>query len=634
MDAPERTNQKLMSKHQKLNVFWVLTALLLFFFVLTNCVPAFAASIGEGCAVANATGSSSESDATAKVGFSEFLVNPVGKDTDSEFIELKNSGGAAANLAGWSIVDGKDRKYVIPELTLKAGKEYALLYSQTKVTLTNSGGSLKLYNGNDALMDSVTYNDGIPEGSSCAIDSGGAWLLTETSTPSLPNSFSTEESDENTAGDKEGGSDEGSSDDKVPSDTPTTEKTAIISEFIPNPEGTDDAEWIELYNTESQAAPLAGWMLDDEEGGSKPYAFGDGAAIQAGEFLVVNRSESGIALNNTGDTVRLITPSGEVADSVTYGAAKEGESYSLSGTEWAWTAEISPGSQNSGGPITGEEQDTGDETDEDSEDEDEKKSDDEDKDDAATAEMKDLYGMDAGTVVVVRGVVTLPPGHIGKTIFAMQDYNGAAGAHVRMYGNDNPELKKGDKVTVTGKVSFTSGEMRLTSGKGGVTLDNGSYDVVYTEKRIGDVTRTDAGTAVSVSGKVIDSGKSWILLADEDVSHEIRVRLPGGESIGAFQDQALITANGVVRYRKDTAEILLSSRQDLNVSAVAADEAGTETSEEPAEEQDDHGTLILSSSSGKGSTPAILMTIVPTLGVIGYILWRKLRNAKLIPFHG
>lgn len=631
-----------MSKQQKFNVFWVSIALFLFFFVLTNCVPAFAASASSGCAVANEMGGSLPSGGAAKVGFSEFLVNPVGRDTDSEFIELKNLGGAMADLAGWSVVDGKDKKYVIPDLVIQPGKEHAFPYSETKITLTNSGNTLKLYDRSDVLVDSVTYNDGIPEGSSCAINSGGVWLLTETSTPSLTNRFTTKGTDgDQTEADgtnnEEGiayNADAEEPSDEKPAGTSYAGKTAIISEFIPNPEGTDDAEWIELYNTESQAASLAGWMLDDEEGGSKPYTFGDGAAIQAGEFLVVNRSESGIALNNTGDTVRLLTPSGEVADSVTYGAAKEGESYSLSGTEWAWTAEISPGSQNSGDPITGGEQDTGDETDEDSGDEDEEKSDDGDKDEAAAAEMKDLYEMDAGTVVVVRGVVTLPPGHIGKTIFAIQNYNGGAGAHVRMYGNDNPELKKGDKVTVTGKVSFTGGEMRLTSGKGGVTLDNGSHDVAYTEKQIRDITQTDAGTAVSISEKVIDSGKSWILLADEDVSHEIRVRLPGGESIGTFQDQALVTANGVVRYRKDTAEILVSSRQGVSAPAVVADETETGTSEEPAEEQDDHGTLALSSSSGKGSTPAILMTIVPTLGIIGYILWRKLRNAKLMPTHG
>lgn len=104
--------------------------------------------------------------------------------------------------------------------------------------------------------------------------------------------------------------------------------TIILSEVMPNPEGTDtDTEWIEIYNTGTDNVDLGNWQLDDEDGGSDPYTFPANIIIEAQDFLVIYRVDSDIALNNDADEVRLSDYEGTLQDSVTYDTSPEGESY-------------------------------------------------------------------------------------------------------------------------------------------------------------------------------------------------------------------------------------------------------------------------------------------------------------------
>jgi hypothetical protein len=77
-------------------------------------------------------------------------------------------------------------------------------------------------------------------------------------------------------------------------------------------------EFIELYNRGPYAVYLRDWMLDDvEEAGSSPYTI-PGITISPGGFATFFRTRTGIALNDSGDEVRLLGPRGEVIDSIQY----------------------------------------------------------------------------------------------------------------------------------------------------------------------------------------------------------------------------------------------------------------------------------------------------------------------------
>ena len=122
----------------------------------------------------------------------------------------------------------------------------------------------------------------------------------------------------------------------------------FISEFLPNPEGSDtEAEFIELFNQEGHIVDLSGWQLDDAEGGSKPFTIAAGTTIKPNQYKAFFRDETGIALNNSNDEARLIAPGGIIIDRAPYEKIGEGKSFVLDEIfSWQETSTPSPGELN------------------------------------------------------------------------------------------------------------------------------------------------------------------------------------------------------------------------------------------------------------------------------------------------
>ncbi len=132
--------------------------------------------------------------------------------------------------------------------------------------------------------------------------------------------------------------------------TPTTTPPLIgsseipfifISEFLPNPKGSDDQEFIEIFSNEEKLVNLAGWQLDDAEGGSKPYTIPEGTIIKPGQYLAFWREQTKIALNNSDEAVRLIAPNGTLVDYTSYEESKEGISFVLA-EDFSWQQSQTP----------------------------------------------------------------------------------------------------------------------------------------------------------------------------------------------------------------------------------------------------------------------------------------------------
>lgn len=119
------------------------------------------------------------------------------------------------------------------------------------------------------------------------------------------------------------------------------DNSVIISEFLPNPEGSDEEnEWIELYNQSDQIANLSGWQLSDS---AKTFTFPENTLIAPRQFLVFKRPITKISLNNDGDEVKLIFPNGETASQVSYAKGKGSVAFK---NEYLWTAVPTPGMSN------------------------------------------------------------------------------------------------------------------------------------------------------------------------------------------------------------------------------------------------------------------------------------------------
>lgn len=119
-----------------------------------------------------------------------------------------------------------------------------------------------------------------------------------------------------------------------PSQTYAEEQQVVISELYPNPPGDDlNAEWIELHNVGTEAVSLAGWTLRDTDGSIKTYTF-TSQSIEVGSYLVIQKTDSGITLNNDHDGVVFTSPEGLASQTRYDQAIPEDVSWSLLQGVW------------------------------------------------------------------------------------------------------------------------------------------------------------------------------------------------------------------------------------------------------------------------------------------------------------
>ncbi|MEA1909526.1 MAG: lamin tail domain-containing protein [Patescibacteria group bacterium] len=123
--------------------------------------------------------------------------------------------------------------------------------------------------------------------------------------------------------------------------------TVELTELYPNPKSSEE-EFIELYNSGDNAVNLNGWKLDDKSpGGSSDYLVDNDLIIGPKQYLVFTKSQTKIALNNTGDYAQLIQPNGIVLENTpNYGNSKAGESYIKIDGSWQWTENVTKGYEN------------------------------------------------------------------------------------------------------------------------------------------------------------------------------------------------------------------------------------------------------------------------------------------------
>ncbi len=132
-----------------------------------------------------------------------------------------------------------------------------------------------------------------------------------------------------------------------PDPSPASYLPLKLTELMPDPaspqsDSTD--EFIEIYNPNSTTVNLDGWKLTDDSG--KEFII-KGKTLAPNSYVALYIPETGITLNNTGDTISLTNPNGDVTDqSADYGNAKEGYSWSLIDGQWDWATSPTPGTTN------------------------------------------------------------------------------------------------------------------------------------------------------------------------------------------------------------------------------------------------------------------------------------------------
>lgn len=626
-----------------------------------------------------ATNISHEITYSDQIRLNEILPNPSTSESMDEFIELYNASDEVVDLAGWVLGDASTNTYAIDaadfdSTAVNAGEYFVVYRAESGVALNNNGDSVKLYQPNEDLLNSMAYTESAKDdlsynftddgwkwsikstpgetniietannqpqadagrnqsaqvGEKVTLDGGNSsdpdsdqltcsWKFgdsqlgsgcTTTHAYSRAGSYTAElsvsdgrgGSDSDTVkitvteksgggdddGDGDGGGDGGGDNSDSETDQPTGPFSTdiILTEFLPNPAGsdTDDkGEFVEIHNKGAATVDLSSWQLDDEEGGSSPHAIVDNTAIKSGEYLAFYRGDTKLSINNGGDSVRILHPDGKVTDSATYeGKAEDGQAYARDEQgEWVWTTSPTPGEANKiDQPEDKDEDDSStstESTDSDTQSKDSTPTQKSDKDkkseEAKTLTIKQAKAQAKNTEVAVAGVVTVPAKILSDTYLYIQDKTG--GIQIYSSKKDFPDLKLGDQVKVSGKISEKSGEKKINiSEQKDVSVTGSGNPPQPAFLSTGGVKEQFVGQLVKITGQLTKSSGNTFYVNDGSGELKISLQKSAGLKKPEWKKEDWVTITGVVGKTSSSLRVMPRYQGDLQAGKFAGGAGG------------------------------------------------------------
>lgn len=326
-----------------------------------------------------------------QVQLTEVMSNPEGSDGDREWVEAINVGSAVTittGRSGWRLSDGSNHLLKGESFTWQSNE--VVLFAQdlgkfraehpgisnrlieSSFSLKNSEGAVKLANEQDVLLATANYGEG-EEGYSF-INSGGNWVRgqkngapgTYPDTAAPINSLSPAQPNVQPATPAPAPPATPSSaapasaslppaqlkpsvvaapaavpPTVTPASQPENLPAILISEFLPNTEGRDDSEFIELALTPSSSEVKLDEMI--VRVGEKKVKL---AGVASGAFIVLSKKDHHFSIRNKGETVTLFWKDQPIHKISYSGAAPAGRSFArLASGDWVWT-EPTPGATN------------------------------------------------------------------------------------------------------------------------------------------------------------------------------------------------------------------------------------------------------------------------------------------------
>lgn len=128
-------------------------------------------------------------DLRDKLIITELLPNPVGSDTDSEWIELYNISDQELPLGGVTVHDTSSSSYTFPAITVLASHTYLVLgRTVSNIALNNDADAVILKDSQDREIDKADYNDSAIEAVSYALVDD-QWHWSSQPTPGADNTI-------------------------------------------------------------------------------------------------------------------------------------------------------------------------------------------------------------------------------------------------------------------------------------------------------------------------------------------------------------------------------------------------------------------------------------------------------------
>lgn len=346
----------------------------------------------------------------------------------------------------------------------------------------------------------------------------------------------------------------------------------IISEILPNPSGEEtEEEFIELYNGDIVEVDLEDWILEDASGNDYAISMNDfpgGTIVAPGEYFVIYRRQSGIALNNSGEEeVRLTNPDDQEVDFVIYNnpsgknSVPEDWSYNRIGDVFSWSTTLTPGKEN----IITEEKITGvSET------------------GPVVVNIAEARNLPKGNQVIVEGTVTVAPGILGSQIFYIQDSE--SGIQIYCYKSNFPNLKIGDKIKVTGEISESGGEKRIKiEGAGDIQILGNINPPSSINLKTGSVSEKYEGRLITVSGRVTRSSGNTFYINDGSGEVKIYIKSSTGIKKPKTRTGDWVYITGIVSQTKSGYRILPRYQNDIKVLGESSSLSGVKSEEDEGE---------------------------------------------------
>ena len=331
----------------------------------------------------------------------------------------------------------------------------------------------------------------------------------------------------------------------------------VINEIMPAPLGADsEEEFIEIYNQGNTKINLLNWQVDDIDGGSKPYLFSEEFILEANKYFVLERAESKIALNNTGDAVRILNQENKLIDDMSYEKAISGEAYARGQNDkWFWTTDPTPGKENvirvNDSQITLAEApkvlgitNMANEFSYAEVSEDRDKNEIENDNEINKILLEEIKDLKIGDKVITCGIVAVLPGVLGSQFFYIV---GSPGIQVYNYNKEFPDFKVGDYIEVSGEISEAGGERRLK------TKTQADFKILEhvgapkpKQEVCEEINESNIGELIAVSGEVVEKKSATIYLDDGTEEIKIYIKNTTGINISEIKAGANLAVIGIL----------------------------------------------------------------------------------------
>lgn len=504
--------------------------------------------------------------------FGDILINellPAPSSGKNEWIELYNDTDQAVDLSGWIILNKEGSKYSTTSLSGIIDPDDFLVFDNISGSLNNSGDEIILKDPNGQIISQVSYGN-FSSSYDCAWarDDVGNYSLTTTPTKNAVNIITAKAIAPSTnslnRNNKENLS---TTSEKIQSTTTLKiEETikprllVVINEVYPNPDNGQE-EFIEFKNLDNQPADLSGLIISDAS--KKKFKITSSTILSAGGYAIFLRSESSIALNNSGlETVFLSYPDGSIIDKVSYNGSKKGKSFSRKDSgEWQWSEIPTPAQENIFAlpeeelPLAKLAVATKKTT--------VKKSTTKTSPTIVSSSLNQVRELSNGSKVKVQGIISVIPGTLGAQIF----YIAGSGIQIYSYNKTFPNLQLGDRVEITGELSESGGERRIkiSSIEDVKILGSGEPPIPH-KIATADVGEDYEGSLVVIEGDVLEkSGRN--IYVDDGSGAEAKIYLKNNiaiEELGVREgDKIKIT--GIISQTSAGYRVLPRFSQDIEI---------------------------------------------------------------------